>query len=112
MDITTDVTTHEGNIDQRNMSAGERFDLACVLRDAWWDCHGAFVSEVVDVTEIGLRPASLFALAQDLQEAGYPAHAGAVRAAAMPTRPRTDTVDRASNWRVRAHSAAAAAVER
>lgn len=91
--MSNNVTVCGGIIDQRGMSAGQRFEVACVVREGWWDCYGLFMNQIVDLSEAGLTPASLEALALDLDEAGYPAHAAATRSAIHPASPTAAVAD-------------------
>lgn len=106
------VVTSGTVIDQRLLSASERAQVAYAIREAWWDCYRHFEREVVDLGALGLSASSLRALADDLEFAGFDAHANAVRHAEAPTRSvLPDTVRRAPlpAWRPRVHTGAAAA---
>lgn len=108
--MTTAAVAPVGVIDQRTMSEAERRSVAKALRESWWDCYAVFTHDLVDLRALGLLPMSLYALAEDLEQAGFAEHATVVRRAASPTKPREERVNPwpLTQWRPRVHRGAGA----
>lgn len=108
--MSTDFIASGGVIDQSRMSLDERRGVSRALRDCWWDCYRVFDREMVEVNALGLLPASLRALADDLADAGYVTHADVVRRAAATARPTGEGPAPwpLRSWRPRTHSGVAA----